>query len=174
MTNEEVGTIAEIAATLVDVLRRGGKIVLCGNGGSAADAQHIAAEFVGRFSSNRRPLPALALSADSAVITGIGNDFGYEQVFARQVEVLVEEHDVLVILSTSGTSPNVLAAVKAAKQKGAVTLGFTGKGGSALQGLVDRCLSIPTTRTAQVQEGYLAVWHILCGLIEDELQVFGS
>jgi D-sedoheptulose 7-phosphate isomerase len=154
---------------LMRSLNNGGKIVVFGNGGSAADAQHIVAEFVGRFRSNRQPLAALALSTDTAVLTCIGNDFGFEQIFSRQVEALVTDQDVVVALSTSGTSPNVIAALTAAKQVGAKCIGFTGADGGQFKKLVDQCLRIPSRDTALVQEGYLAAWHILCELIEQQI-----
>lgn len=164
-----VGTIAQIAAVLVRALQEGHKVVLFGNGGSAADAQHVAAELVNRFLADRAPLPAIALTTDTSILTSISNDTSFEQVFARQVEALVQEGDVAVGISTSGDSPSVLNGVRAAKEKGAVTLGFTGRSGGNLKELVDLCLCVPSDHTPRIQEAHITVWHAICEVVEREL-----
>ncbi len=169
MAEKQAEVILEIARLLIRVIKGRGKILLCGNGGSAAEAQHLAAELVGRYRRARRALPALALTADTAALTAIGNDFGYQEVFLRQVEALLDPEDALVALSTSGNSPNVLAAVAAAKAKGAATVGLTGRDGGALGRHAGLSLLVPAAQTARIQEAHLAVGHILCGLIEAAL-----
>lgn len=163
-----------IAATemIIDCFEAGGCVYLCGNGGSAADAQHIAGEFVGRFRKNRKPLPAVALSTDTSVITCIGNDFGYEEVFVRQVEALVKPSDVLWAFSTSGTSRNIVSAAKAAKAKSARVLAFTGKSGTPLEGLSDVCLAVDAPNTAAAQEIHVLAYHMICDLVDKKL--FGA
>jgi D-sedoheptulose 7-phosphate isomerase len=161
--------IAGAASTLADCLAAGGHILLCGNGGSAADAQHLAAEFVGRFLKERRAFPAIALHANTSVLTALGNDFGFETVFARQVEAHGRPGDVLVGISTSGNSPNVLQAVVTARQVGLVTVGFSGGSGGQLAKACDICLTVPSSSTPRVQEGHILVGHIICGLVEDAL-----
>lgn len=158
----------EAARRCVAALRGGGKILLCGNGGSAADAQHWAAELVGRFIADRPGLPALALTTDSSALTGIGNDYGYERVFARQVEALGAKGDVLLGLSTSGRSPNVLAAMRAARERGMATIGLTGNGPGAAEmaSVSDILLAVPSAVTARIQEGHEVLGHALCGMIE--------
>jgi D-sedoheptulose 7-phosphate isomerase len=163
---KHLDTIAEMAEALIAAARAGRCLYLCGNGGSAADAQHIAAEFVGRFLRERRALPAVALTTNTSILTAIGNDYGYERVFERQVEALVRPGDCLLALSTSGNSPNVLRAVEAARRRGAKTLGFTGPDGGALARAVDLCLPVPAPSTPRVQEGHIAVAHVLCDLVE--------
>lgn len=162
-------TIEAMYSAWRDCLDGGGKLLLAGNGGSAADAQHIAAEVVCRYRAFRRGMPALALSTDTSVLTAIGNDFGYAQVFARQVEALGQPGDVFVGLTTSGRSPNVLEALAAARERGLVTMAWTGGAGGELQGQVDHCLVIPEELTARIQEAHGVVGHILCGLVEDAL-----
>jgi phosphoheptose isomerase len=161
--------IASAAGALTECLDHGGQILLCGNGGSAADAQHIAAEFVGRFVRERRALPALALTTDSSILTAIGNDYGFEEVFARQIQALGRPGDVLIATSTSGNSPNVLAAVKAAKSKGMKTIGLAGRDGGVLGGVVDIPLVVRSLNTARVQECHIAIGHILCELVDERL-----
>jgi D-sedoheptulose 7-phosphate isomerase len=160
--------LATAAAKLGDVLKAGGTIYLCGNGGSAADAQHIAAEFVGRFLRERRPLPSVALSTNTSILTAIGNDYSFDQVFARQVKACVTARDAVCGISTSGKSPNVLEALKAAKANGALTVGWTGEPGEPLGSLCDVCLKVPTTATPRIQEAHIVAWHIVCDLIERE------
>ncbi len=162
--------IRVIADAVIDSIRKGGKILLCGNGGSAADAQHFAAEFVNRFRRDGRALPALALSTDTSVLTSIANDGSFEQVFARQVEALGRKGDVLVALSTSGASPNVLAAAKAARRTGMTVIAFTGAGGDRLAALSDLTLRVPSEETSHIQEVHLAAYHLVSKLAEDALR----
>jgi D-sedoheptulose 7-phosphate isomerase len=164
--------IGDVAASIVAAYRAGGKVVLCGNGGSAADAQHIAAEMVGRFLLERAPLPAIALSTNTSSVTAIANDYAFADVFRRQVEAFVSAGDVLVGISTSGNSENVIVACDAARRRGAVTVGLTGEGGGRLADVVDRCLRIPTRSIPRIQEGHIAIGHILCEIVEAEL--FGA
>ncbi len=166
-----VDDIEVAGASLVRALRSGGKVLVCGNGGSAADAQHFAAELVGRFESERKGLPAVALTTDTSALTAITNDYSFERVFARQVEALGREGDVLVAISTSGNSPNVLAAVMAARALGMPTVGLTGARGKKLASLCDHAVLVPSERTARIQEAHLTVIHLWCGMIDDE---FGS
>jgi D-sedoheptulose 7-phosphate isomerase len=165
----QAGAIEGIARAWIATLRRGGTIHLFGNGGSAADAQHLAAELEGRFMKKRRALPALALTANTSTLTALGNDFGYEQTFARQVEAHVRRGDTVVGISTSGNSPNVLAGIRRAKRAGAVTVGFTNETGGKLRRLADLCLCVPSTDTQRVQECHIAVGHVLCDLVEAAL-----
>jgi D-sedoheptulose 7-phosphate isomerase len=165
---------AFIAATMgiVDAvtraLRAGRKVLIAGNGGSAADAQHIAAELLSRFARERAPLPAIALT-DPAVMTAIGNDYGFDHVFERQVRGLGRRGDVLLAISTSGRSPNVLAALAAAREGGLVTVGFTGTQGSALRALCDVCLVTPSEETAVIQQVYMTAAHAICAIVERDL-----
>lgn len=162
-------TIGSIAQAMIEALKNKKKIVLFGNGGSASDAQHIAAEFVGRFEGDRPALPAIALTVNTSSLTAIGNDYGFDQIFSRQVEALVEPGDVVVGLSTSGRSPNVLAGITSARAKGAKTIGFTGKTGDKLKSLVDLCLCVPSTVTSHIQEGHIAAGHAICRLVDAAL-----
>jgi len=159
-------TIVAIAEAIGQSLRAGGTLYLCGNGGSAADAQHIAGEFVGRFRRERRALPAVALSTDTSVLTCIANDYDYERVFARQVEALVRPGDLLWAFSTSGTSPNVLRAVEAARRQGARVIAFTGRAKSKLETLADLCFCAEAALTARSQEIHQLAYHIICDLVE--------
>ena len=147
----------------------GGKVLFCGNGGSAADAQHLAAEFVGRYLYDRPSIPALALTVDTSALTAIGNDYGYDQVFARQVSGLGQAGDVLVGLSTSGHSANVIQAVTIAKDRGLTTIGMTGESGGQLADLCDVCICVPSPHTNHIQEMHIAVGHYLCGVVEHHL-----
>jgi D-sedoheptulose 7-phosphate isomerase len=164
-----IGTVVAMAQAIVRSLQNDGTLYLCGNGGSAADAQHIAGEFVGRFRMERRPLPAVALSTDTSVLTCIGNDYDYQSVFSRQVDALVRAGDVLWAFSTSGTSPNVLKAAEAAKRKGACVLAFTGRINSKLQAMADLCLCAEAAVTARSQEIHQLAYHIICDLVEQSL-----
>jgi len=166
---EQTATIAQVAAALVDALRAGRKVLLCGNGGSAADAQHVASELINRFWMDREALPAVALTTDTSVLTAIANDRAFDQVFARQVQALVREGDVVVGISTSGDAPSVLNAVKAAQEQGAVTVGFSGRTGGELKEWVDICLCVPSDRAPCVQEAHLTAWHAICAVVEQEL-----
>lgn len=160
--------VAQVAELIAQAYRRGGKVVLFGNGGSASDAQHIAGELVGRFRFDRPSLPAVALTGNTSVLTAIANDFGYEDVFARGVEGLVREGDVVIGLSTSGESPNVLKGIEAAKRRGAKTVAFCGSKGR-LASLCDVALAVPSTDTPRIQEVHITLGHILCELVEEDL-----
>ena len=163
----EAARIARMGALLVAALRRGGRLYTCGNGGSAADAQHVAAELVGTYADRRRrALPALALTTDTSALTAIGNDLGFDQVFARQVEALVRKGDVLLCLSTSGRSPNVLKAAQAARRLGVKILALTGAPGEPLAGMADLAVRVPSRSTARIQECHIAIDHILCEAVE--------
>jgi D-sedoheptulose 7-phosphate isomerase len=161
-----VSLVGGVAAACVSALRNGRKILFAGNGGSAADAQHLAGELVSRFAYDRPGLPAFALTTDTSVLTAIGNDYGYERAFARQVQAVGSAGDVLIAISTSGRSPNILAALREARAKGIHTVGFTGAGGEAMAPLCDLLVRIPSSETPKIQEGHIAVGHIVSGLVE--------
>ena len=161
-----VQPVVDAAAAIIDTLGRGGKVLLFGNGGSAADAQHVAAELVGRFERVRRPFAAIALSADTSVLTAIGNDEGYERVFTRQIEALGREGDVVVAITTSGRSPNVVNALEAVRQRGYRTIGVTGRDGGRVAALVDIHVNVPSDSTARVQEVQRTLLHAMCDLVE--------
>jgi len=165
----EAAKIAQAAGMLVDAFRRGNKAILFGNGGSAADAQHIAAELVGKFGKVRAALPALALSVNTSVITSISNDVDYRVVFSRQVEALAVRGDVVIGISTSGRSPSVLEGINAAKAKGARTIGMTGLSGEPLRRAVELCLTAPSQKTPRIQEVHITMGHIICELVEEKL-----
>ncbi len=152
---------------ICDVVHGGKKILICGNGGSAADAQHLAAEFVGRFETERRALPAIALTTDTSALTAIANDYGFERIFARQVEALANEGDLLIAISTSGNSANVIAAVMKAREVGCRSLALTGIDGKKLASVVDECILVPSTRTARIQEMHVLIGHIWCELVDE-------
>lgn len=156
-----------------DAVRNGNKLLFCGNGGSAADAQHLAAELIGRLVRDRRPLAGLALTTDSSGLTCIANDFGYDDVFSRQVEGLGKSGDVLIAISTSGNSPNVIRAVEVAKPMGITTVGLLGRGGGQLAGLVDLPIVVASDETARVQEAHIFLGHVLCTLVEHAIGVGG-
>ena len=160
-----ISQIETLAANCVQCLRSGGKIIFAGNGGSFADAQHLSAEFISRFMFDRAPLASIVLGANNSAISAIGNDYGYEQVFARELTGISKKGDVFIPISTSGNSPNILAAVKQAKQLGLVTVALTGAGSGKLASLCE-CLCIPSNETARVQECHIMVGHIICGLVE--------
>jgi D-sedoheptulose 7-phosphate isomerase len=162
-------TARKIADVIAGALRGGNKLLIAGNGGSAADAQHIAAEIVGRYKKDRPAYAAIALTTDTSALTAIGNDYGFEQVFARQVEGLGKRGDVLLALTTSGRSPNILAALKAARQQGLVTIGFTGAKGTALGASCDHLLLAPSDDTAVIQQIHMAFAHGICEVIEQTL-----
>jgi D-sedoheptulose 7-phosphate isomerase len=164
-----LATARAIAAVIIAALRSGNKLLIIGNGGSAADAQHIAAEIVGRYKQDRPAWAAMALTTDTSGLTAIANDYGFEQVFARQIEGLGRRGDVLLALSTSGRSPNILAALRAARERGLVTIGFTGRNGEALGALVDHLLVSPSDDTPVVQQIHLAVAHGICDEIEQTM-----
>lgn len=161
--------IENISKKIINAYRNKKKVVLFGNGGSAADAQHIAAEFVGKFYKNRESLPALAFHTNTSVLTATANDFGYDLVFERQVSSFVEGGDIAIGISTSGNSPNVIKGLIKAKEKGAITVGFTGSKKSKVEEITDICLKIPSTDTPRIQEGHITVGHIICYLVEKDL-----
>lgn len=166
--DKEVTAIADNATTC---LRNGGKILFCGNGGSAADSQHLASELTGRFINDRRPLSGLALSTDCSALTSIGNDYAFEEVFARQVMALGRKGDVLVGISTSGNSRNVIRAVEEARKLGLHTVGLLGRDGGELRSICDNSVVVPSDNTARIQECHILIGHTLCGLIERSLGV---
>lgn len=161
-----VETLAAAAEAITKAIKQNGTVYICGNGGSAADAQHIAAEFVGRFERERKPLPAVALTTNTSVITAIANDYGFENVFIKQVEALVREGDILWAISTSGTSPNIIAAAESAKKKGGLVLAFTGSSNSKLEQIADICFCANSESTARSQEIHQIAYHIICDLVE--------
>lgn len=167
-----LATVEAAAQACVKSLRAGGKILLAGNGGSAADAQHIAGELVSRFAFDRPGLPAIALTTDSSVMTAIGNDYGFEKLFTRQVQAQGKPGDVFIGYSTSGKSLNILTAFELARQSGIVTIGLTGNRGGPMTELCDYLLEVPSASTPKIQEGHLVLGHILCGIIEKE--IFGE
>lgn len=175
---EHLQTIQQLSAVCGDEIERGGrlirdtlfggrKVLICGNGGSAADAQHIAAELVGRYETERRAYPAIALTTDTSALTALANDYDFETIFSRQVEALAAEGDCLIAISTSGNSPNVIAAVMKARALGCKVLGMTGSGGKKLAGLSDVCLMVPSARTARIQEAHIMIAHIWCEALEN-------
>jgi len=161
--------IADTAEKMAQALRDGRKILLFGNGGSAADAQHIAAEFVGRYIPDRMPLPALSLAADPSALTSLGNDYGYNAVFSRQIQALGNTGDIAIGISTSGNSPNVLEAMDVARTKGLLTIGFTGESGGKMNGRTDVLFRVPSGMTPRIQETHITLGHVLCELIDREL-----
>jgi D-sedoheptulose 7-phosphate isomerase len=169
LAEEQALIVLEAARMITESLAAGGRILLFGNGGSAATAQHIAAEFVGRFRRERQPLPAMALAGDTASVTAISNDFGFEDIFARQLQGLATRGDVAIAISASGNSPNVLKAVAVAREMGVTVIGFTGTPGGKLRTAVDLALVVPAEDVAYVQEGHLACFHALCDVIEIDL-----
>ena len=167
--SEVVSTIANVSKLLVRALQNGNKVLLFGNGGSAADAQHIAAEFVGRFAFDRPALPALALSVNTSCVTAIGNDYGFDRVFSRQIEALGRSGDVVIGITTSGNSPNVLCAMPVAKRMGLHTIGLTGCTGGQLKQAVDHCICAPSNETPRIQECHILIGHIISQLAEEAL-----
>lgn len=163
---EQIQKAAEIISR---ALHRGNKVLVMGNGGSAADAQHMAAELVGRFLLDRKALPAVALTTDTSILTAVGNDYGYDNIFARQVEALAVKGDVVIGISTSGRSPNVMQACKRAREIGCVTLGLTGGDGGEMGALFDLTLVVPSMETPRIQEGHILIIHVLCDLAEQSL-----
>ena len=161
--------IVQVAQLIGGAFQAGHKVLLFGNGGSSTDAAHIAAEFVGRYKRERAPLPAIALATDIAAITCIANDYGFEELFARQVRAHGQQGDVAIAISTSGNSPNVLKGVEAAKAAGLTTVGWTGGSGGKLAGMVDYAFVVPSTLTARIQESHITLGHVLCELIEDHV-----
>jgi D-sedoheptulose 7-phosphate isomerase len=166
---ENVGKILDVTKRILGAYRKGNKVLFFGNGGSACDASHLAAELVNRYKKDRDGLPALALATDMAVVTSIGNDYDYTELLSRQIKAIGNKGDVAIAISTSGNSPNVLKAVEVARQKGLITVGFTGKDGGKLAGLVDYAFIVPSDHTARIQEAHITLGHLLCELIEDEM-----
>lgn len=164
-----VATIAKIADTISRSLRSGGKVLLAGNGGSASDAQHIAAEFVGRYISDRAPLAAIALTTDTSALTAIGNDYGFDHVFERQLRALGKKGDVFIGISTSGRSPNLLTTLKAAREMDIVCVGFTRAADTPMHALCDLTLGVPATETALIQQVHITAAHAICALVERDL-----
>jgi D-sedoheptulose 7-phosphate isomerase len=163
------GDIVKAADLITASLRAGNKILLCGNGGSAADCQHIAAEFVGRFKRERDAFRAVALTTDTSVLTALANDYGAEVIFSRQVAALGREGDILLAFSTSGTSQNILKAVESAREAGIKVIGFTGAKGSRLKNMCDVCITVASDDTPRIQEAHITAAHIICGIVEDSL-----
>ena len=166
---ENKDRIAQTAERIANGLRNGRKLLFFGNGGSAADAQHLAAELVGRFGPDRAPMAGISLSTDTSILTALGNDYGYEKVFSRQIEALGSPGDIAVAISTSGNSPNILAAIDAARSKGLFTVGFTGETGGKMKAGVDVLFRVPSRNTPRIQETHLLLGHILCDLVDREL-----
>jgi D-sedoheptulose 7-phosphate isomerase len=158
--------VTEMGHLLIDCYEAGHKLMIAGNGGSAADAQHIAAEFVSRFNFDRAGLPALALTTDTSILTAVGNDYGYEQIFRRQIEANGVGGDVFLGISTSGNSPNILRALEAARSRGITTFGLTGKAGGKMLELCDHCLCVPSEETPRIQEAHILIGHTLCAMVE--------
>jgi D-sedoheptulose 7-phosphate isomerase len=161
--------VAEVAQACIEALRDGKKVLFAGNGGSAADAQHLAGELVSRFAYDRPGLPAFALTTDTSVLTAIGNDYGYERLFARQVEAVGNAGDVFFGISTSGRSPNILGALRVAREQGLVTVGMTGRAGGQMPELCEHLLRVPSDSTPRIQEGHIAIGHAICQIIEARL-----
>ncbi len=162
--------IEECAEIIYEAISRNNKILICGNGGSASDAQHFAAEFVGRFETERKALAAIALTTDTSAITALANDYGFERIFSRQVEALANKDDVLIAISTSGNSPNVIEAIMSARRLGCKIIGLTGGAGKKLASLSDACLVIPSERTARIQEAHITIIHIWCEIVDSKLK----
>lgn len=164
-----VPLITEVSDLISQSIASGGKLILFGNGGSAGDAQHIAAELLGRFELERPAFPAIALTTNSSTLTAIGNDYGYDKIFSRQVQGLANKGDVVIGISTSGNSPNILEGIRVAKEKGAITIGMTGEKGGQLALMCRQCFKVPSSKTARIQESHIMIGHLLCLLIERNL-----
>jgi D-sedoheptulose 7-phosphate isomerase len=170
MVQQSATVIVDIANTIARAFQNGNKVLLCGNGGSAADAQHVAAEFLNRFRLNRGGLPAVSLATDTSILTSIGNDSSFDDIFSRQVEALALKGDIVAGISTSGRSANILKALDSARKRGATAIGFTGENGrDSFEPKCDYCLIVPSTDTARIQECHGFVWHVICGLVEQQL-----
>jgi len=168
----EIENILTISKQLTNALKNGNKVLLCGNGGSAADAQHLAAELAGRFNYDRDSLPAIALTTNTSSVTAIANDYGYETIFIKQIQGLAKKGDIVIALSAGGNSQNVILAIEEAKKRGAITIGFTGKQGGKLKELADYVIHVPSNITARIQETHITVGHIICSLVEE--YIFGD
>lgn len=169
LLESNIGIIKEIAQLWIATLKNNGKLIFFGNGGSAADAQHLAAELVGRFKKNRRPLPAIAISTNTSTMTAIANDFGFQEVFLRHIEALAGEKDLVIGLSTSGNSENIIKAIEKAKELKIKTIGFLGKDGGILKNIVDYALIISSQDTPRIQEMHILAGHILCEIVDENL-----
>jgi D-sedoheptulose 7-phosphate isomerase len=167
-----IGTIDRVANLLVETFKNGGKVYFCGNGGSAADAQHLAAEFSGRFYKDRKALPAEALHCNTSYLTAVANDYGYDQVYSRIIDGIAEKGDVLFGISTSGNSANIIRAYEVAKEKGLITVSLTGVTGGQMKGISDHLLNIPSSDTPRIQESHILIGHIICQLVEE--RYFGA
>ncbi|MGV7220832.1 MAG: D-sedoheptulose 7-phosphate isomerase [Nitrospinales bacterium] len=163
------GDIGDAISIIRNSMANGGKLLLMGNGGSAADAQHLAAEFIGRFKMERKALPAIALTTDTSALTCLGNDYGFESIFSRQVEALIKKGDVIIGISTSGNSENVFKAVQKANEFGAVSIGFLGNDGGRIKQIVHKAIVVPSNDTARIQESHITIGHIICEIIEQEI-----
>jgi len=172
LLSQQQAIIEQCSEIIFETLEQGNKILICGNGGSAADAQHIAAELVGRYETERKALSAIALTTDTSALTALANDYNFERVFSRQVEALARTGDLLIAISTSGDSPNIISAVMTARQIGCRTLGLTGANGKKLASLCDVCLKVPAARTARIQEAHITIAHIWCEIIDSRLKSF--
>ena len=161
--------ITKVSVRIVEAIKNKNKIILFGNGGSAADAQHMAAELIGRFLLTRQSIPAISLTTDTSVLTALGNDFGFENIFSRQCESIVSKGEIIIAISTSGNSSNVINCVKTAKEKGGIIIGFTGMSGGKLSDLTDEIIKAPTSNTPEIQECHRIIIHILCNLVEKSL-----
>tara|TARA_B100000963_G_C22618541_1_gene668654 strand:- start:2215 stop:2778 length:564 start_codon:yes stop_codon:yes gene_type:complete len=166
---EMQNSIIEACEIALDVINSGNKIIFCGNGGSAADSQHLAAEFVGRYKNERRGLPSIALTTDSSILTAVGNDYSYDYIFERQIEALANEGDLLIGISTSGNSKNVINAIKKAKQLKCIAIGFTGNNGGLMKNICDINLVVPSSITARIQEVHILIGHIMCKYIDEKI-----
>jgi len=169
LSDDHISTIEKAAQIIINALKKGSKLLVFGNGGSAADSQHLVAELVGRFKKERKGIPAVALSTNTSTLTAISNDYGYEISFARQIEALGKKGDVAIGISTSGTAKNVIAAIKKAKEIGMLTIALTGKDGGNLKSVSDLAIIVKTSETPRIQEAHILIIHILCELIEDAL-----
>ncbi len=167
--DELISKISKVAVDIVEALKRGNKVLLCGNGGSAADAQHIAAELLGKFYLHRRALPAISLNTNTSILTAIANDYSYDDVFSRQVEGLGKEGDILIGISTSGNSKNVINAIKKCKEMSIETIGLSGGSGGKMKELCDICICIPSDSTPRIQEAHITVGHVICEIVEREM-----
>lgn len=163
---QKSSTVEQIAQMWIEALASGNKVIFCGNGGSAADSQHLAAELMGRYKFDRAPMPAMSLTVDTSALTAIGNDYGYDKVFSRQLRGIGNKGDVLVGISTSGNSKNILDAFAVAKDKGIKTVAFTGEGGGEMLKSADICLNVPSSTTNNIQEMHIACGHLICGIVE--------
>jgi len=169
---KELDIIVNASKLIIDCYRNGGKVILMGNGGSAADAQHIAAEFIGKFKLERASLPAISLTTNTSVLTALTNDYRYDIIFSRQLEALLKDKDILIAITTSGNSPNILKAVETAKSKNIKVIGMTGRNGDKLKNILkkeDILINIPSDNTPRIQEGHITIGHIICGLVERNL-----